>query len=1386
MPLNLVFTALPWLDTKTGKFMVSAHVSIQADMPAETTLADFNDILHWVEKIAKAKFILHWGTKQTIGKLRTDKLDNTLYQQLFIPKIRVKPFLPEDLTVYPIRSYPIKHVVDFIQKTYIAVGNAKSDTLPTENFFTDEWKDLLAISEYKVRDIPEQRVRDSIKESDIIIPDQTYRNRIKGFLKNSKAFPFNREPQPALDFAQVRNFHDATSLNPNIKPAPIPEPDFEYHDILSVLMSYPQLMRKFGLVLDIEVNDPIPASGFVRIVPQNIDFEKPVKISSPATAFVKTSNGFYTGSKPDSIIEKGVLKLNDGDFTVVQIDADGAAIKLCNQVDNLQQLKAKHLFYLADAGLKNSSGVQDRYENNSQRNEGLPVMRSSGIGIARNGLSTLLLSKFQRSNKFTGVLIKLPAITSEFKGGNASFVLPAETEALYADDVVQGYRMDIAYEDKPANWYSLHQRQDEYKFKPISGTEVITTGIEPDEGFIQIAMSQQTTGAKELTVGEVLARWEGWSLSVLKPGKSLNNPGGSEKEISENTKENEKYTLPGYMDFRLQAKSSIIKGKGTLPLLRFGKNYRIKIRTVDLAGNSIPFSTTPENEGIAVLKNIQYRRYEPVSTPVMVLGNECRDGESIEHMVIRSNFDTTTVAYEENNPAKIDGVTKKYPATSTRHIKAPKSAQNFAEMHGQFDAAFGAANAAAAKEMYDYITDPKRDKEVVNPTDYTDKINYVADAETKNIEIEYLADPMAAGAVFVISRESEDIGDWKKGDIQSFSFYFDDAVNDSNINTAISVKQWMYPKSLRIRLEESNTAQVRWDKINGERKFTVYLPKGHSATLNYASFWRPEDVKRISGLHDLLFNSPVANSKARGHAMKGQHWMFSPWRQIRLTHAVQQPLIGPGMKTIEASREYNNTTAELSSLIRVSGISTDKINLEARWKEFKDDLAELGPDIVDAAAHVASLSVQYDDSTLVSGDPKIDGTPYQFSTQPSENAGGLIIQQFGDTKHRHVEYMPIATTRYREYFTRLITDAKDLNKNFPLTRDGNKIKLNIFSTARPVAPQIEYVLPSFNWAKNATPKIISHVRTGNVRVYLKRPWFSSGEGEKIAVVLAQNNKFNPDLAKYCTIWGKDPLFYPGELNSSNFPTPDQTTFPFAADYEPSLTLNESGGVRIAACSYNVLYDQERQLYYADIPININSAYFPFIKLALARYQKDSLRINERDCCLSNVVHTDWIQIVAPRITTIIGDPASKNKIVVGLAGTSSFVGINNPTLALKDEIRTRLRIIVEDAAIPKSEEAFVRIHGNRFETPVVWQKDFNLTTADLDLANNKAQIKFTTTIELKEEYKTKPYRVVIEEYELHLTDPLRQPSGEGTFATKPEKWQERLVFMDVFEINGSV
>lgn len=1358
--------------------MLSAFFSIQVESGSEKKLDAYPDIINWIDKIGKAKFVVQWNNNtEKSAKPQVAKLDKELYQSLFTARIKVRPYMQEDLTLYPIRSYPVKYIQDFIHNSYAQVGNTASNLLPGEKFFTDDWQNLVAISEYKVNESPKSG-REKVTEGSFVIPDTSVRERMKMQLRAAKAIPFASSATPMMDFAQLRNFHDATTKSSG-KPPVIAPPDFEYHDILSVLTSYPQLQRKFGMVIDLELDaTSVPANGTVRIIPQDIDFTEAAKISCPAIATIKTATGFYAQADASSMIDRGLLKLKSGDFTVVQVDADGAALKLCNMIDNLQQKKAKHLFYLASAGM--TPQKQLLYENDKAADEGLPSLRSAGIGVAKNGLAAVLAKKFQRSNTLRPSLVTSAPSTAAFKGANATFVLPAG--ALTADDVVQGYRMDVAYAEKPDDWKSLHWRQDEYIFKPDSGGDKQVQGIEMDEGFIQLAMAQDTAAPdKPMSVGEVLARWEGWSLSVVKPGKALNNPEPGGTELQNDSKEKERYILPKYLDFRLQANSHLPKN-GTLPRLRFGQQYRIKIRTVDLAGNSLPHLQKPENDAIAVMDNIRYRRYEPVSPPALVLGNAVRDGESMEHMVIRSNYNVSATDYENNNVGQVNGSSKKYPDRATRFIKAPRTSQQMAEVHGMFDAAF--ANPEKAKELYDFIV--SRDKETVNPSDYSTLTNAVFSGEAKDLKLEYLADPMAAGVVFCIERFSDELTNWPKTQPRFFSFYLDTGeVHGVGLNAEIAGK-WMNPNTLAIRLLEGNTLAAEWR--NNERTLYVQLPKGRKITLNYASFWRPDDVKDKSALFDVLFSGPSANAKARDHASNGQHWMFSPWRQLTLTHAVQQPLNEPVLKTVDAVRAYNDTTAALNTLVRVSGISTDKVNIEAAWKEFTDDLAEIGPDVKPASAHVDVLQVQYDDATLVSGSPLVNGQPYTPAANESIHKYAPLVQRFGDTKHRNVEYRPVATSRYREYFTVLRQNAEQAKKPFDLTRKGDGFKLNVLSTARPQAPQVEYVLPSFNWLKNVSPKVETHLRTGNVRVYMKRPWFTSGEGEKIAVVLSPN-KFSEEYAKHVTLWGRDPIYASAQLNGANFPNADQTTFPFAVDYEKSLSIVEADGLPVAAASYNVLYDPERQLYYADIPINISDAYFPFVKLALARYQKDSLRINNTDCCLSPVVHTDWIQVVPHRTTAVtFGDPLNKQNIGVSVKGSSRF-GYTMPTaMALPkggENAWTRIRIVVEAATIPKKDEAFVRLAGDRRVNPIIWSKDFDITT---DFIKNGI-MEFSTPVNLRDEYKNKPYRVVIEEYDLHMKDPLRVENTNFAPGSEPlwsDRVQERLVFMDVFEVNGTV
>lgn len=1410
MAQKFIFTTLPWKNYQTNKLMLSAFISIKLEAGKKATLADFPDMLAWVEKLAKAKYAAQWnnGDLQEIT-LKKDQLDKDIYTQLFTPHIKVRTFEQLQVNQLMIKSYPIKHVLDFIQKTYTEVGNLKADTMPTQKFFTDDWKNLQEITEFKVTDTPVQKEVGRTKLGDFIQKDAGKRVAVKQQVQSSKFMAFDKTAKPSTDFAQVRYFHDRSANAIRTRLDKIDLPDFEYHDILSVLTSYPQLMRKFGLVLDFEIkNAPSAATGTVRIVPQDLALATSSEITSPLTAYQLTAKGFYAAPEPNSNIDKGVLKINTSDFTVVTVDTDGAALKLCNHIDALQNRKANFLFKthvitaetnklavttVAPYAMVNTQEKNTAVENMNQKNrfakmqrinqpapvtverikmrplpllelkspdveEGLPFMRTAGIGVAKNGHAEAIYKKLFRLDTFNTKISSATAAQQTITSFNpvllnAKILLPKE-EVMYADDLLQGYRMDIAYDDKPDKWYSLHKKLEEYQFAPVSGNTVMIDGITEDEGFMQTAVVEDENDKNSVHVNEVIARWEGWSLSVPKPGKGVNNPGDG-GEVSSRKDEEKKYLLPNSVDFRLQVKTKSVKG--SLPMLRFGKTYRVKIRTVDLAGNSLPANIAPENTTETIITGIKYQRYEPLPSPFLIQGNESRDGESVEHMVVRSNYNVASTDYESKNIA----AGKQYPPHATRHIKAPRNSQQMAEMHGMFDAAFGSGNATAAKQMYDYIV--SKDYEV-KPEDLKPSNKNIIDGEKQNLELEYLADPMAAGVVFFVNNESQSINGWTPGVSRRFSFYFNDEVNDASSNTPYTIEQWKNPKSIRIRLMEG-TQPAAWD--NAKRLFTVYLPKGERAIVNYASFWRPDDVEKLSAMQKMIAAAPDVKTKIK----TGRHWMFSPWRKITLVHAVQQPITTPEFTSLTPQRYYNETTALLDAELTLHGKSSTQVDIEASWTEFKDDLAELGPKQVPAAAHVATIHIAYDAVKLKNNQSQWPGQP----APKDATADDPLVQYFGDTKHRWVNYKPIATTRYREYFTALVAQAAKNKQEFPLSREGAVKKLNILSTARPIAPIVSYVIPSFNWIKNTKGNLTTHVRNGNIRVYLKRPWFSSGEGERLGVVLAPEGSSGADIMKHCTVWGKDPVFISGDLNGLNLPT--KAAFPFAADYD-SVYLQEDKTMRVDIAAYNVLYDEDRQLYFADIPIAINQAYFPFAKLALVRYQRDSVRTVRYDCCASSIVHADWLQLVPQRNTALQLD-AQTNKFKVAISGLVAFKPQEGMAMtALNYKPRTKIEVTVENTMLPKTEEAFISINNRQVSTTIYTK--VGEVTKDMIQGNN---FLYAADIELPAQWKGKPYRVVVKEFELHPKDPLRFPNGDFGNANTIH-FGERLVFMDVFEVNG--
>ena len=1459
MSQKIIVSTLPWKDYTGNKWMLSASISIQLDAAAGANLSAYPDILHWLDRLQGAVFFVQWNNDKPQDITVTNTYwDATLYQNLFSPSLVVKPFQLLNVSGISLKSYPMGHIRDFILNTYNEVGNLTPATLPTAGFYVNQYKKLADISKVQLVAKP-QAAHGPLVLRDMVTTGHPGKVQAAQQLSRNKVIPFSSQANPSLDFGQFHNYFDA-GLNAGLHPPPAPpKPALEYHDILSIIMDYPIIQRKLGLVLDFELPGPPPAtSGFVRLIPTNLSFQNDLALSTPPTAYEATSAGFYMAAKSGSTIDKGVLLLNSPNFSVVEIDTEGSALKLTGHTDSVYfsvaQTSVKTFNKTALSPMVASSNVASSkvaspkvaspvvaekkvngrplpklMNANGQEapaaaapeddgsDQGLPALRSAGIGIIRNGLAAELAGKFTRMSGLYKNLVKpeaalnstvlynhvggsARAAVAPAAGANAREAAPARlqelrsvvlnskniplpSDTLYADDLVRGYRIDIAYDTVQGTWYSLHQRINQYAYAPLHGTaQPVSLPASPfvDEGCIQLSLTQDSndsSGAQKLN--EVIARWEGWSLSVPRPGKSLNNTGDP---VSSDADEQKKYQLDDSVSFRLQVNT--MPAPKSLPMLRFGRSYSVKIRTVDLAGNSLPSQMDPENRSGSVISGIRYLRYEPLPVAVLREGNEVasgttgtdRDGESLELMVIRSNVNVTADQYEKNNPTTLytnnqPGGTVSWLPQAVRHVLAPPGSQLLAETHGMFDSAFKDPSQAAS--FYQFIS--SRDTPTVNnPSQGRAPVYPVTQQQ---VDITWLADPMAAGVILTMESATTFETPWKKGASHQFSFYFDDEVTTANAGTAYSVDQWKTPRSLRIILVEGNSAPV-WDASG--RSFTIALPKSAQVQINYACFWRPDDLPGVSGMHACVNKAGVGTPAAQ-LALRGLHWMFSPWRTIRLVHAVQQPLQAPqfGNNVSQITRDYGDTFIYITTRLSVHGSSSDKIDVNASWTEWTDDGTGSGPKQVSNSTHVDTIQVAYTDTVITCVIATRIG-----ANGPKVTLKGPIYQAFGDTRHRMIDYTPVATTRYREYFAGLVAAAAVTKQSFPLTLPGAADTLNILSSARPVIPAVEYLLPSFSWGTTAKGNTITHIRTGNIRVYVKRPWYSSGDDERLAVLLAPkgaNIGGAPSLARYCTIWGMDPVFAAPALNNSNYPTRDN--FPYAADYD-TVRLAEDNNTMVDVAGYAVNYDQDKQLYFFDIPVNILSAYFPFVKLTLARYQRNSLRISGTDVCLSKLVSADWMQVVPARETALTTNPGKSN-FTITLSGVAPFgTGNSRYLMADNEATRTRIRVQVQNAVIPKSSDTLIAIDAPSPGT-VIWEKDFDISLS----AMKNGQIQFSTAVQLDHQWAGKPYRVLISEYELHQFDPLRTVQltkiGQPR-SNQPLEWSERLVFMDMYEVNGAV
>jgi hypothetical protein len=311
----------------------------------------------------------------------------------------------------------------------------------------------------------------------------------------------------------------------------------------------------------------------------------------------------------------------------------------------------------------------------------------------------------------------------------------------------------------------------------------------------------------------------------------------------------------------------------------------------------------------------------------------------------------------------------------------------------------------------------------------------------------------------------------------------------------------------------------------------------------------------------------------------------------------------------------------------------------------------------------------------------------------------------------------------------------------------------INSSARPASPKVLYVVPTWTWA--------GHTRIGGgLRAYLDRPWWSSGDEERLGVVLWQGptsilqNDPPTSLRPFVSMWGFDPVY-----KSQRVPLmPTADSFPLATALGTDLSIQEVSGALVDVAGHDVGFDFDRGLWYCDIQVaDPNGAelksYMPFVRLALARYQPNSLA----DCHLSKVVLADFAQLTPTRAASVTGVGASRTVTVSGRASVGTERGIE-PAI-MRVTIEKRMSNVQDDAL---AWQTIGNIRGIK--------KTVNLTPTTLDgnLVIWSGPVKVPTS--------GGQYRLLIEEVETFHDGGLNIKTGLTT--------QERVVFTDVFPLNA--
>lgn len=1085
--------------------------------------------------------------------------------------------------------------------------------------------------------------------------------------------------------ANARAFHTFPAAAEHFKPTVAPVLDF--HQAISSLGSFPRVLVSFGLVFRLDV--PLPSGLTLSSTPKQITVQAQPHWGSGTKNGVQTINvvlstlaelstGQFLASPSGPNYKLGTLDLRQPAFSVIDLDVDGAAESLSSLSASLRSL---------------GTWLQPLEQTGATVAMPVPALRSIGPSIVWSGWGGTA------SAPGTDSLNALAQNQTAIQNAVQQWVdwyqhaVPRPPEpalpVLRAEDIIRGHRFDVHDDAEPVPaWRSLHERVGQYTF----GTS--TKATYQDEGTVVPGATQPTTKTgtlPELYVHESIARWAGWSLAAPRPGPSVapddtvdDNP---TNPVPSNTDSSGNQNPQLAVNFKVVPKS--------LPKLRFGRRYSYRARAVDMSGHSLPVTDAYSATATAP---VTHYRYEPVASPVIIPTAALGPGEANLLLAIR-NYQTTP-----------DNV-----AANGRWLFPPKASETMVEEHGMLDgyipghppvpdqAPTPAAYTLLSSRVDGTVETVPGAQQVTTQSgsSYT-YLPIPANGLPAPVPTPWLPDPLSSGARF-------------QGLPAPSAFEHPGPQPPAILRWPGGIWPGEQPVLLLLGAGALPTNELVPATSSTAAVAKVTLPPAYVANVFISSTISLPALATLGVWSWILAVLPAAERKAvAARAIEGGLWMLTPFRVVRMVHAVRLPLEAPRFRApVVKPRTYGSVQATLTDAsFLVSEISTASVDVEATWTDPVDNLANPGPTTVTTAQHAFKLIVPDPEPLGPFAQPmKVIAPPTVFALSPG---GSGAVHTIGDTKHHDVSYTCTGTSRFVEFFRQTVTQTftsapftvdllglderevvitdKAVNPPYVLrqgvdykvdakagqvtilaskyqgvpldvtwaptdTLTGAGHRVQVLSSARPAAPKVAKVTPAWSVSgvggSLASGGLTYSRKGGYLRVYLERPWFSSGADELLGVVAVPPGSGTfyaglsaADQAQWTTTMGLDPISlssgtqgYP--VSPSSFTgTVKIPPVPYRPEYSspPSLKLVEDAGPsapHLDIWPFEVHYDPASELWFADVGITIgtqDSAPPPgyFVRLAVVRFQPFAFPGAE----ISTVTLATFAQPVANRSVSV--------------------------------------------------------------------------------------------------------------------------------------------------------